>query len=217
MTLASLEHCSRTQNLPIAGPICNSIGMSYIGLGILGFLVILLFDIVALKRLPLAKPATWALGSALLIYATVMVCLSGDRLPLPGWSTWLGWLLLLVSLFLFLYSLFINLPLGKTYIASGIGDKLITSRLYALVRHPGVFWFMVLMLSLILVSRSSLLLIAAPVWILLDVLLVAIQDRFFLGRMFPGYDDYRRQTPMLWPNRKSLNAFINQLRGVGAK
>ncbi len=191
--------------------------MIYIALGILGFLVIHLFDIVALKRLPLAKPATWALGSALLLYATVMLCLSGDRLPLPGWSTWLGGLLLVISLFLFLHSLFINLPFGKTYIATGVGDKLITSGLYALVRHPGVFWFTVLLLSLILVSRSSWLLIAAPVWILLDILLVVIQDRFFLGRMFPRYDSYRRQTPMLLPSRKSLNAFINQLRGVVAK
>ena len=191
--------------------------MIYLALGTLGFLIIHLFDIVSLKRIPLAKPVTWLLGSSLLVYSVIMVSLKGDRLPLPLWSTWLGWLLLLVSLWLLIYSLFINLPFRKTYIATGVGDRLITTGLYALVRHPGVHWFTLVMLSLVLVSQSSLMLIAAPIWILLDILLVAIQDRFFLGRMLSGYDSYQKETPMLLPNRKSLNTFINHLRQARAR
>jgi protein-S-isoprenylcysteine O-methyltransferase Ste14 len=128
----------------------------------------------------------------------------------------LGWGLLSISLFLLAYSLFINLPFRKTYIATGVGDKLITTGLYALVRHPGVYCFTLLMLSLVLISRSSLLLIASPIWILLDILLVAIQDKLFLSRMFDGYDNYKRETPMLLPNRRSVNAFISSLRQARA-
>ncbi len=186
--------------------------MIYVAIGCLGFLVIHLFDIVSLKRLPGAKPFTWILGSALVAYALVIVSLWSEKLPLPIWPTWLGWALLTISLFLLIYSLFIDLPFRKTYIVTGVGDKLITTGLYALVRHPGVHWFILLMLSLILVSKSSLLLIAAPIFILLDIVLVIVQDKFFFGRMFDGYDRYRQETPMLVPNRQSINAFIDSLK-----
>jgi len=185
--------------------------MNYIALGSLGFLILHFFDIVSLKRVACAKPCMWILGSGLLVYSLVMLCPGTDKLLLPSWSTWLGWALLSISLLLLMYSLFINLPFRKTYVASGVGDELITTGLYALVRHPGVHWFIVLMLSLVLVSRSKLLLIALPIWILLDILLVVIQDRFFLGRMFPGYENYRQETPMLLPNRKSISACIRTI------
>ena len=191
--------------------------MTYIALGILGFLIIHLFDFVSLKRIPLAKPLIWGAGSGLLGYGVVMVYLTGDRLPLPAWSIWLGWLLLIVSLLLLIYSLFINLPFRKTYITTGVGERLITTGLYALIRHPWLYGFSLLMLSLILLSSSSLMLVAAPIWVLLDILLVVIQDRFFFGKMFPGYKKYRQQTPMLLPNRKSVIAFISFLRQAKAK
>ena len=185
--------------------------MIYVALGSLGFLVIHLFDIVSLKRIPMAKPCTWVLGSGLLIYSLIMASLSPDKFLLPIWAAWLGWILLSISLFLLIYSLFINLPFCKTYVATGVGDELITSGLYALIRHPGVHWFIVVVLSLFLVSGSELLLIAAPIWILLDIVLVFIQDKFFFSRMFDGYDSYRRGTPMLLPNKESIIACLRTI------
>jgi len=186
--------------------------MLYIVLGAAGFLLIHLFDLVSPKRLSLAKPVTWGLGNALGVYAIIGVCLSGDTLPLPAWSTWLGWGLLAASLILLIHALFINLPFGKTYINTGVGDRLVTTGLYTLVRHPWLPSFALVLLSLLLVSRSSLLLVAAPVWLVLDVVLVVIQDRYIFGRMFPGYREYRQRTPMLWPNRKSIKAFLSQFK-----
>ena len=191
--------------------------MIYIAIGAVGFLVIHLFDIVSLKRIPKAKPCTWVLGSGLIIYSVIRICFAPDKLPLPIWSTWLGWGLLAASLSLLVYSLFINLPFRKTYITPGVSHKLITTGVYALVRHPGALWFALVMLSLILVSRSSLLLIASPVWILLNILLVVIEDKFVFGRMFKGYDSYRRETPMLVPNRRSINAFMRSLRQASSQ
>ncbi len=187
--------------------------MVYIAVGILGFIVIHLFDIVSLKRIPSgAKPGVWMVGGGLLSYSLIMLCLKSNTLPLPIWSAWLGWGLLTLSLFLLIYSLFINLPFHKTYIATGVSDKLITTGLYALVRHPWIHCFTLFMLSLILVSKSSLLLIAAPIFILLDIVLVIVQDKFFFVRMFDGSKSYQRETPMLVPNRRSINAFINSLK-----
>jgi protein-S-isoprenylcysteine O-methyltransferase Ste14 len=188
----------------------------YIVLGVLGFLAIHLLDIVSIKRIPLAKPLTMLVGNGLLVFSIIRLCLSPDKLSLPAWSSWLGWVLLPISLFLIIYSLFIKLPFGKSYVTTGVGDRLITSGLYALVRHPWVHGLVLLLVALVLVSQSRLMLIAAPIWVLLDIGLVAIQDRFFLGRMFADYDNYRRRTPMLIPNRRSLSAFINSLKQTGS-
>ena len=146
-----------------------------------------------------------------------MLCLQSNTLPLPIWSTWLGWGLLTFSLFLLMYSLFVNLPFRKTYIATGVSDRLITTGLYALVRHPGVMWFVLFVLSLVLISKSTLLLLASPIFILLDVVLVIVQDKYFFIRMFDNYKQYQRKTPMLVPNRQSLNTFIKGLWLVRAK
>ncbi len=186
--------------------------MGYIALGTLGFLVIHLFDFFSLKRVLLLKPIIWLAGSGFLAYSIVMACLISERLSLPVWSIWLGWLILVASIVMLIYSLFINLPFIKTYVARGAGDRLVKTGLYALVRHPWVHCFALLLLSLILVSGSNLLLVAAPIWILLDIILVVIQDKFIFTRMFPGYEQYQQETPMLIPNRRSMAVFMNYFR-----
>ncbi len=187
--------------------------MIYIAIGIFGFLILHLFDSVSLKRTSSSsKLTTWILGSGLLVYSVIMMSLTPDKLPLPLWSTWLGWGLLPLSAFLKIYSLFINLPFRSTYITTGIGDKLVTTGLYALVRYPWIHSFALILLSLILVSRSSLLLIASPILILLNILLAVVQDKFFFDRIFTGYDQYRKETPMLLPNRKSISTCIRTIK-----
>ncbi|MBI4285605.1 MAG: GH3 auxin-responsive promoter family protein [Chloroflexi bacterium] len=185
--------------------------MFYVLAGALGFVAVQAFDVVSLKRLRHAKPVCWLLGSGLLGYGLVMTTLWPEKLPLPHWSSWLGWLLLAIALAQLAGALFINLPFRSTYIADSSGQRLVTTGLYALVRHPGVHGFVLLVLSLFLISRSSLFTIAGPVWIAADIVLVAIEDRFLFHRMFPGYASYRRQTPMLLPNKRSLKAFLESL------
>ena len=184
--------------------------MTFVVIGAIGFAIIHFCDIVALRNVPWAKPLIWLTGSGMVVYATAAVSLSQDKLALPGWLVVIGWPLLMTSLYLLVYSLFIKLPFRKTYLATGVGERLVTSGLYTLVRHPWLHSFSLLMMSLLLIFQSNLLLIAIPLWIVLNILLVIIQDRFFFGRMFPGYRDYRRQTPMLIPTRKSINLFLSQ-------
>jgi protein-S-isoprenylcysteine O-methyltransferase Ste14 len=184
--------------------------MTLVVMGAIGFTIIHFCDIVALKNVPWAKPIIWLASSGLVVYATVAISLSEAKLALPGWLAVIGWPLLMTSLYLLIYSLFIKLPFRKTYLATGVSDRLITSGLYTLVRHPWLHSFSLLMISLLLIFRSNLLLIAIPFWIVLNILLVVIQDHFFFSRMFPGYRNYRRQTPMLIPTRKSINLFLSQ-------
>jgi len=186
--------------------------MAYIILGIVGFPVFHLVDVAAIKRLPWAKPLAWMAGSGLIVYATVMACLSPGRFQLPLWLVFSGGLLFSLSMAQLLYSLFINLPFYKTYFKKGVSDELVTTGLYAVVRHPGVYGLAIAFVSLVLISRSWLMLMAAGVWMAVDIIVVAVQDRFFFDRMFPEYGIYRKKTPMLIPTWKSLAYFAMDFR-----
>ena len=186
--------------------------MTFITIGCLGFLVIHLFDVVSLKKVPAFKPLVWLAGTGMVVYAVIMLMMEPAKLSLPLWLTVIGWVMVVASLGLLVYSLFIDLPFKKTYLASGVGDELVKTGMYSLVRHPGVIWFSQLMIALVLVSQSSQLLLAVPIFIVLDVVLVVIQDKVFFDRMFDGYQAYRQETPMILPNRKSLYAFINSIK-----
>ena len=81
-----------------------------------------------------------------------------------------------------------------------------------LVRHPTVLWYGLLLLSLLLLTRSQFLLMATPLWLALDVLWVVLQERISLPGAFPEYQEYRRVTPMLVPNTRSLRACFASFR-----
>jgi protein-S-isoprenylcysteine O-methyltransferase Ste14 len=186
--------------------------MRYILLGSLAFLVAFFFDLAALKGTAYLKQVIGLIFASLFGFALLMVCLKAERLPLPHWLSWAGWPLLILSAGLLVYSLFLEIPFKQTYAMNGLGDKLVKTGTYALVRHPGVLWFGLFLLALVMVSRSKLLLIAAPLWFLLDVLWVWIQERFYFNQMFPGYEQYKRETPMLIPTRESIVRCVKTLR-----
>jgi protein-S-isoprenylcysteine O-methyltransferase Ste14 len=187
--------------------------MVYIGIGILGFVVIHLFDLVSIKKIPFGvKPVVWTAGFSILSFSLIRMYYLSDRLQMPDSVTWMGWAMLAVSVVMIILALFVNLPFRKTYIEAGVGDKLIKSGLYALVRHPGVYWVALFFFSLVFISNSHIMLIAAPIFVVLNTTLVVFQDKYFFPKMFKGYDEYQKETPMLVPNRRSIKAFIKSLK-----
>jgi len=178
--------------------------MEHILLGVIAFLIAFFFDLAAIKHIPCLKQIIGLAAALLFGYSLVMVALHPVKLQMPSLLSYAGWPFLIISAFLLVYSLFLEIPFQETYTATGVGDELVKTGTYALVRHPGVLWFALFLVSLVLVSRSRLLLLAAPVWLFMDVLYVWIQERFFLGRMFPGYEQYRKETPMLIPTPASI-------------
>jgi protein-S-isoprenylcysteine O-methyltransferase Ste14 len=179
--------------------------MEYILLGIAGFFVACLFDVVSLRKIPYAKQAIGITVICSTVYSHLMVCIRGERLSLPIGFSWVGWPLFGLATLALIYSLFLEIPFRQTYIAEGVGNKLVTTGTYALARHPGVLWYALGLISLIFISASQLMLFAAPIWFLMDVLHVRLQDQFFFPRMFPDYGRYQRETPMLIPKRASLS------------
>ena len=178
--------------------------MQFIWSGVVGFLVAYLFDLVSLYHLSYAKQVVGFAAVGLIGYAHIMVCIRGERLLLSTSLSYIGWPLFFLAGLALIYSLFLEIPFKRTYITEGTGDKLVTTGTYALVRHPGVLWYALMLIGLTLISRRWLALFAAPIWFLMDVFYVWLQERFFFNQTFPGYELYKRQTPMLIPNRKSI-------------
>ena len=80
--------------------------MIYIGTGVLGFIVIHLFDLVSLKRIPFGvKPIVWVAGFAILFFSLIKLCLQSNTLPIPVYLTWVGWLLLAISVTIIMFDI----------------------------------------------------------------------------------------------------------------
>ena len=186
-------------------------------MGICSFLVAYWFDFVSLKRIPLAKLILGGVTGALGIYSLFMVCLKTERFFLPEYFFLSGWVLFFISVSFLFFSLFLEIPLRRTYLSQGASDTLIKSGTYALVRHPGVIWYTLFLIALLLISRSRLLLIATPIWVFMDVLYVFIQEKFYFPQMFPGYEEYKKETPMLIPTRRSFRRFLSQFKMLQKK
>ncbi|MBA7627108.1 hypothetical protein ES703_34570 [subsurface metagenome] len=46
----------------------------------------------------------------------------------------------------------------------------------------------------------------------MDILYAFIQEKFYFPKMFPGYEEYKKETPMLIPTRKNLASFLASFR-----
>jgi protein-S-isoprenylcysteine O-methyltransferase Ste14 len=180
--------------------------------GAASFLIAFTFDIFAIKGVRGIKPIVVFLVVDLHAYAIYAACWGVSRFEAPGYISLFGWATLPIWGLLLLYSLAIEIPPGQTYARPGIGNRLITTGTYALARHPGVIWYTLALVSLLLASRSRVLLVAIPVWVVLDVLHVTVQDKFFFPRMFSEYKEYQKKTPMLIPTLASISECIRTVR-----
>jgi len=177
-----------------------------------------LWDWASIKKISGGKQGIALLVVAIHGYAIYAACwgVGVDRFALPAAVSWLGWSLLPIAAILLIYSWFIELPSAKTYVQPGVGSELVTTGTWALTRHPGVLWYALGLVALLLATRSTVLLFCAPVWIAMDIVHVVMEDVYFFPRMFPDYPQYKQQTPMLIPTRRSIAACLKTLRAKEA-
>lgn len=185
--------------------------MSGLWAGVAGFLIAILADFLSAGRLKILARLGFWIAIGFLIYALYETALRADRFNISGALVLVGWVFLPISFGLLIYSLFIELPFLSTYTGGGKQQALITRGTYALTRHPGLLWFGLFLLALLPVSRSRELILAAPIWFGLDFLWVVLQDRFIFVKLFRHYPVYQKETPMLFPNYKSLKRCIATL------
>jgi protein-S-isoprenylcysteine O-methyltransferase Ste14 len=178
--------------------------MDAVWLGALAFLIAFGFDLASMAQRTGLKRAILVSACLLFLLAVVVALREPPLFPAPAWVSILGVALSVVGASLLTYSTVIEIPARSTYLAPGAPSQLITTGTYALCRHPGVLWFGLSLLGLLITNRSLALLVAAFVWFGLDILYVWLQDRYFFPRQFPDYPAYRQHTPMLIPTRVSI-------------
>jgi len=184
-------------------------------IGVLAFLMAYLSELMAIKKVTGIKQILLLAFVILHGYALYLACYRVERFWLPAALPWFGWFLLIISVVLLIYSHFIEIPFVKAYTRSGISHQLITTGTFALVRHPGIVWYILFLISLLLITHSKVLLIVAPVWVIMHILWVVIQERFVLRRVFSGYEQYKHETPMFIPTKRSIINFIKNLKVEG--
>lgn len=188
--------------------------MSGLWVGTAGFIIAILADFLSAGRFRILARLGFWISIFFFIFALYETIFRTDRFNLPVLLVWAGRVILPISLALLIYSLFIELPFLSTHTGKGEPQALITGGTYALTRHPGLLWFGLFMLSLLLASRSKELLLGAPVWFSLDLLWVILQDRFIFVKLFRNYHLYQHQTPMLFPSFSSLKRCVATLGKV---
>lgn len=187
-----------------------SIVLFSISCGILGFVVLSFFDLASLKKMHVLKQAVWITGNGLICCSIVRTCFRPERIVLPNFIHLCGWIITPSFFLLLIYSLFLEIPFQKTYIKKGVGDILITTGTYGLVRHPGVLWFIMFLSGLFFITGSTPLLICLPVLGVMDVLYAIIQEKYFFIKIFgDDYRDYQKRIPMFIPDIQSIKRFFS--------
>ncbi|MGB4585921.1 MAG: hypothetical protein WBH66_02600 [Rectinemataceae bacterium] len=75
----------------------------------------------------------------------------------------------------------------------------VNSGSYGLCRHPGFWWFAILILTLGILKGFSANFPTILFMTALDLLLILFQDSYTFPKVFRGYDDYRKSVPFLFP------------------
>jgi protein-S-isoprenylcysteine O-methyltransferase Ste14 len=179
--------------------------MTGIGLGAAAFIVLFWVDLVSLKGMSFVKPVLWLASGGLFVAGCDDTIRHSPVLPMPLPLAVIGGVLVGAFSLLLVYSLFAEIPFVSAYVQKGAPARLVTWGTYALCRHPGVLWLAGLLVGLFLLRGSLWMLAAIPVWIGLDILYVALQEKLFFVKMFgPEYVNYQRNVPMLLPTPRSF-------------
>lgn len=177
--------------------------MNTLFLGALGFAMFFLNNAndmrIRSKRLSFLFP----LGCVIFCSAVIVGCVSGKS---PVEQTALRIIICAIgisSLALMLHSLFFAIPAKDSYVRPGATRPVIMTGPYALCRHPGVLFFIILMLCLWLGLGLSPL--CAVVWSLLNIALALTEDIIVFPALLEGYRDYKKNTPFLIPSLRRKN------------
>ncbi len=179
----------------------------YLVIGIFGFISLLLFDVLSLCNKKYSKYIFGISGFLLIFVSSIMIILNYSHfLEIDNVFRFIALFFALASLVLLIYSVFIEVG-KKTYKVEN-EHALVTTGTYALTRHPGVLWMLLLYIFGAIFFQNLLAIYAALTWTLVNIAYVSIQEHFIFHKIFDNYDKYRESTPMILPNFDSIEKFI---------
>ena len=173
--------------------------------GIAGILSFLVWEILTWKELKKFAGVFLILSPALSL-TTHTLLLTGPRLYREPVHYFIGTPLMLVSLYLMYRSLWAELP--KNSYSPESKEALCQSGTYALVRHPGLWWYGLFLFSFYLVTGSQWLIWMGPIWWLTDLFMVTVEDWFLYPKIFKSYAHYKKIVPFIIPSSASVKNCI---------
>lgn len=170
--------------------------------GCAGFLCYFLYDINSITWKNRLLQKFFLLGTLLVAFSSVGIVAGGSgevrvRTVLFG----------IPALFFFgllVYTLFFALPFEETYVEENHRRKTYTKGMYALCRHPGVLWFALFYLALALMLGTTRAFADGCLLTAWNFAYICLQDLVIFPRTFCDYEEYKKTTPFLLPNRKSI-------------
>ena len=173
-------------------------------LGVIGFLLYLVYDINSFAWQARLPRSFFLLGTVLIGIATVLDLAAAWRLGAFGGPSVLALLPAALCFAALIYALFFALPFDETYAEQETGRPVCDRGAYALCRHPGIPCFFGTYLFLGLAALPSPLLAHGMLFSLLNLGYAFFQDRITFPQTFCNYETYRKKVPFLFPNRNSI-------------
>ena len=184
-----------------------------IGLGMIGFGIMAAAGWAGYRKRRFLKPVLWVLMIPVSTAGLVLGWTNSSYFSVPSALTVTAWALFPLFVLLFLYSLYIEIPLRLAYIDKEQPSRVVTDGTYSLCRHPAFLWYTGWMGSLLIISGAVTLVIALPVWMLANIGALFMDEKFCLQADFADeYRKYQQSTPMLIPNRVSIARFRTDVK-----
>lgn len=186
-------------------------------LGSIGFLCYFLYDINSVRKIAGWMSGLFMAGTVLIVGATAVLFWKSRRILLqtPVDLLWMAGGVFFLCLLV--YTLFFALPFEETYVEESRYREAYTEGMYALCRHPGVLWFAGVYLCTAMLWKSEEGILFSAVMVLLNLFYVIFQDVYSFPRTFSNYQEYKKSTPFLIPNGKSIQRCRNSRRGAEKK
>jgi protein-S-isoprenylcysteine O-methyltransferase Ste14 len=179
----------------------------YLSIGIIGFASLLVFDLLSMHNKNYLKYFFGVSGFLMIFVSSILIVVNYSHfLTIDSTFRVIGLVLAIAFLSLLIYSVFIEVG-RKTYQVEN-EHSLVTSGTYALTRHPGVLWMLLLYIFGAIFFQNLLAIYAALIWTFANIIYVSIQERFIFHKIFDNYDKYRESTPMILPNFDSIEKFM---------
>lgn len=186
--------------------------MTYILLGFSAFIIFILYDINSVLMKKRFMHSFFFLGCALLLMSTIgIIWASLEDIYINPVRMGIHGGLALIFLILLIYTLFFALPFDDTYMKAQSRPKVYRKGVYALCRHPGVLWFFGFYLFLWLALDIQILLVAGLVFSISNILYIFFQDKWTFLHIFEDYNEYKKTTPFILPNIKSIKQCMQTL------
>lgn len=179
--------------------------MEYIIIGSFSFVLFVLYDWNQISSKSTLFKSFFMLGCLLLIFTTGLLWMndgSGRFYVSPALSLLFG-LLSIISGAVLVYILFFAIPFEKAYV-DGSRQELVTEGVYAICRHPGVWFLFFLYLFAGIAGGRPQIILGSFVFSFFNLLYVFLQDRIFFPRIFAGYSEYKEKTSFIVPTKTGI-------------